>query len=337
MFCHKCGTQALEDAKFCASCGLALLQAPVQIAQEQAQAHQQAQPPELVSTQDATISPSPGFFRRLARGDYGLAKTYWLFGGVVGVVVSGIAGLIPSASATVPLLLVHAPYQALVVTGMWHAASKYNGRKLWAVLAKVWCVFGALMVIGSLILAVSLLIKPTKQVTLNPWDKDWKSETKSANPPAPISVLPDEHSPKSAVEKVAEVMKKMGGSEKWLFIRREKYEEISGGLVAGEPEFYPCIDCYGYIYFGKDLSTDNMGNRISSLLYIGITGNDEPTGGMSRYAIECATGKVAVVDKSSIVDPIKSTHYENYQLVRKISIDKLIINGGVFLQYACGN
>lgn len=336
MFCHKCGTQAIEDAKFCATCGSSLLQAPVQIAQEQAL--RQAQPPEIASTRDATISPSAGFFRQLARGGYGLAKTYWLFGGVVGVVVSAIAGFIPSASATAPLLLVHAPYQALVVTGVWHAASKYNGRKLWAVLAKIWCVFGALMVIGSLVLAVSLLIKPTKQEALNPLDKDWKSETKSVNPQAPTSILPDERSSISADEKVAEVIKKLGGSEKWLFITRVKYEEASSGaFVAGKLEFHPCIDCYGYTLYGKDLSTDNIGNRISSLLYIGIRGSDKPKGSMRRFAIDCATGKVAIVDNSSIDDPIKSTHNENYQHVRKFSIDRLIVNGGVFLQYACGN
>lgn len=96
--------------------------------------------------------PSSSFFTKLANGDYGLPRTYWLFGVLVGVIVGIAARTIESTAAVVIFVLVYAAYSVLVLMGVWQAASRYAGPKIWPVLAKIAVVLGALM------LAVSLLL-----------------------------------------------------------------------------------------------------------------------------------------------------------------------------------
>ncbi len=100
---------------------------------------------------------SDGFFAKLANGDYGLAKTYWLFGVLVDVIVSILAPIIiiESAGALAILVLVYTAYEIPVLMGVWRAANRYAGPKAWAVLAKVAVVLGALML--ALMLGVGLL------------------------------------------------------------------------------------------------------------------------------------------------------------------------------------
>ncbi len=84
------------------------------------------------------------FIKRLMLGEYGLYKTYWIFGYFVGAIASPIIYLIESDSRLHLLAFVHFIYQFIVYMGIWNAANKYEGLKLWAVLAKITSVLGIL-------------------------------------------------------------------------------------------------------------------------------------------------------------------------------------------------
>lgn len=100
---------------------------------------------------------SDGFFIKLSRGDYGLAKTYWLYGIAVGFVVSIAFSIIKSPGMIAIALLAYVAYEIPVLIGIWHSATKYTGPKVWAVLAKVACVLGALMLLGGLFAIFGLM------------------------------------------------------------------------------------------------------------------------------------------------------------------------------------
>ena len=87
------------------------------------------------ATNPAPISHRP-FFSKLIHGDYGLAKTYWLFGVLGSFLLTSLLPLI-SDELFLVLYLPVLSYCAVVYTGIWRAASKYQGPKYWAVLAKV--------------------------------------------------------------------------------------------------------------------------------------------------------------------------------------------------------
>lgn len=100
---------------------------------------------------------SDGFFNKLSRGDYGLVKTYWLYGIAVGFVVSIVFSIIKSPGMIAIALLAYVAYEIPVLFGIWHSATKYTGPKVWAVLAKVACVLGALMLLGGLFAIFGLM------------------------------------------------------------------------------------------------------------------------------------------------------------------------------------
>ena len=98
-----------------------------------------------------------GFFGKLANGDYGLAKTYWLYGVLVGAVVSLISKAFTSAGVVLTLMFAHAVYWIPVAIGTWRAANKYQGPKIWAILAKIAIVIGAIMLAVGLLARIGLL------------------------------------------------------------------------------------------------------------------------------------------------------------------------------------
>ena len=90
--------------------------------------------------------------RKLWRGNYAFL-TYWVFYVVVGialnVIIAAAEGLLASARtldlvAFFLLLAIGLAYYPLVCVGIWRSASKYQGRMVWAVLAKVHVVLGIL-------------------------------------------------------------------------------------------------------------------------------------------------------------------------------------------------
>ena len=75
----------------------------------------------------------------LWEGNFGLAKTYWVFGVLGGIVWSvGIAALNPDPEERTMefVLFLLACYYFFVYVGIWQAANKFVGSKVWAILAK---------------------------------------------------------------------------------------------------------------------------------------------------------------------------------------------------------
>ena len=95
------------------------------------------------------LRPAGSHLRKLITGGYGLAKTYWLFGGITSSV--GLTSL----SLEVPAITMSLfPYWVMVGIGIWRAASKHQGRAIWARLAKIneVCVIAILLAIVVLML-----------------------------------------------------------------------------------------------------------------------------------------------------------------------------------------
>ena len=90
------------------------------------------------ATNRASI-PNRPFFSKLIHGDYGLAKTYWLFGVLGSTVLSVFLMLsaVLAAELVIALYLVALSYAVVVLIGTWRAASRYQGPKHWAILAKL--------------------------------------------------------------------------------------------------------------------------------------------------------------------------------------------------------
>lgn len=72
-------------------------------------------------------------------GDLGLAMTYWVYGVLGGILWGvGIAALKPDPEGDLIKLvwLLFACYYFVVYVGIWQAADKFVGNKVWAILAK---------------------------------------------------------------------------------------------------------------------------------------------------------------------------------------------------------
>lgn len=98
-----------------------------------------------------------GFFSKLISGDFGLAKTYWLFGMVVGIVFNLIIKVMPSLGAVAIVLAVATVYQVMVLLGVWRSSNRYQGWKVWAILAKIAAVLGWLGVLAGIGVFIEIL------------------------------------------------------------------------------------------------------------------------------------------------------------------------------------
>lgn len=98
-----------------------------------------------------------GFFGKLSNGDFGLSKTYWEYGVAVGIFLNVVTGFITSVWILAIVMLIYIAYETLVLMGVWRASNKYEGRKGWAVLAKISTVLGAIGLVIGLVSVVTLL------------------------------------------------------------------------------------------------------------------------------------------------------------------------------------
>ena len=103
-------------------------------------------------------SSEKSFFGKLANGDFGLAKTYWLYGVLVGFVTNILIMAISSTGILVVVSLALVAYSVPLYLGVWRAANKYEGQKIWSILAKIATVLGVIMLAGSFMAVVSLII-----------------------------------------------------------------------------------------------------------------------------------------------------------------------------------
>lgn len=102
-----------------------------------------------------------GFFSKLANGDFGLAKTYWVYGVLVSIALNITFKLISSYEVVLIGLAATIAYSVPLYMGIWRAASKYPGNKIWSVLAKIATILGVIMVVFSFaILVKAILVGP---------------------------------------------------------------------------------------------------------------------------------------------------------------------------------
>jgi hypothetical protein len=152
IFCAECGQEIAKTDKFCFSCGTEV--------GKKATSSAVANTTTPVETSESVVTEyGKNVFSKLLDGDYGLAKTYWLFGVLVNVgfnilfkVVESTASYPRQALAQILILTsISVAYGIVVIIGTWRASSKYQGPKFWAVLAKI------MVVIGIVGLVVALL------------------------------------------------------------------------------------------------------------------------------------------------------------------------------------
>jgi hypothetical protein len=91
------------------------------------------------------------FFIRLKDGDFGLAKTYWLYGVVVNLILSIPTYLVSNLSLLILFTIIGLIYGVLVLIGIWNSASRYEGLKLWAILARLATILGFIIISVSVI------------------------------------------------------------------------------------------------------------------------------------------------------------------------------------------
>ena len=107
------------------------------------------------------ISQEKGFLKKLRDGDYGLAKTYWIYGMVVNIFVGFIIrlilmgmrrdGILLAFGVVIMDIIYTAFFQA---PGLWNAAKRYKGSKIWAILGQV---IAVLAVIASAFVLIQWL------------------------------------------------------------------------------------------------------------------------------------------------------------------------------------
>lgn len=113
-----------------------------------------------------------GVFRKLVRGQYGLANTYWrfgVFGGIAFGILHGLASAQDSSGiAGLSVLLVHFAYQIAVSVGVWRAASAYQGLAIWHILARGAVVLG--LVASSVLLSLRVM-DVLDEIGVSEWGK----------------------------------------------------------------------------------------------------------------------------------------------------------------------
>lgn len=127
MFCSKCGVPNSDEAKFCGSCG-------ENISHEGETGGISKSIPE---TSSQSKQEKRFFLLKLKAGDYGLAKTYWLFGILFPMIGLILGTFVFTGGAYYALLAIYSAYMVFALGGIYNAAEKYQGNKTWAVLAKI--------------------------------------------------------------------------------------------------------------------------------------------------------------------------------------------------------
>jgi hypothetical protein len=109
-------------------------------------------------TQHGRSSEQRNFFAKLIAGEFGLAKTFWLFGIVPDFLMLPVVKFteivqrynheIPPLAAFI--LFIYAIYRTIVLIGTWRASSLYAGFWLWKVLSRAHVAFGLLGILGAI-------------------------------------------------------------------------------------------------------------------------------------------------------------------------------------------
>ena len=99
------------------------------------------------------------FFPKLIAGEYGLAKTFWVFGIIPDFIMLPMIWVIENLlkhNHDIPPFLFLAPvayliYRSFVFIGTWRAATLYSGPTLWKYLSRAHVILGALNALGAVV------------------------------------------------------------------------------------------------------------------------------------------------------------------------------------------
>lgn len=128
--------------------------------------------PRLFPIDGAVTGVIVAWLRRLVRGEYGLACTYWLGWGLCGgmaviplllflVAADAIDSVVAKALAWVCGIAIYGGYNALAMIGVWRAANAHAGWRICAVWAKVNVGLACMgFPVLALVLAVVLVFPP---------------------------------------------------------------------------------------------------------------------------------------------------------------------------------
>lgn len=90
-------------------------------------------------------------YKKFIQGEFGLAKTYWLFGVLVSAVVNVLANVIFPAVWSDVIFVVFAAYMCALLVAVFQAARKYQGSKIWSILAVLIVLSGVARTVGSVL------------------------------------------------------------------------------------------------------------------------------------------------------------------------------------------
>lgn len=93
---------------------------------------------------NSNFEKKQNFWTKLINGDFGLLDTYWGYAVLKLVVIFLLVFLVSvlfsidqsSPSFLIPFLMSLIAYETVVHIGVWRAAKKYSGNKIWAILAQ---------------------------------------------------------------------------------------------------------------------------------------------------------------------------------------------------------
>lgn len=92
--------------------------------------------------------PAKSFFEKISSGDFGLAKTYWMYWVLVLLMAVNTLMIIRPTTATLVIVaLAHVAYLVPVVMGIWRAVNQCEGEKTLAVLAMISVVLGIIGIV----------------------------------------------------------------------------------------------------------------------------------------------------------------------------------------------
>ena len=107
--------------------------------------------------------PSNFLLTKLVRGELGLANTYWLCGGLLGIATLSLSwspdilsnSLEDPTAAVIFYGLIILIFNILTAIGVWRSANKYKGNKTWGILAIISTLISAIWIIVSIIITVA--------------------------------------------------------------------------------------------------------------------------------------------------------------------------------------
>lgn len=101
------------------------------------------------------------FLNKLKNGEFGLAKTYWLYGVIVAIPLNIIIEYIGLNTITFNILfLIEIAYFYFWILGCWKAASEYEGSAPWPFLTKLFCIITVIYAAYETFGVLISLLKP---------------------------------------------------------------------------------------------------------------------------------------------------------------------------------